>query len=129
PPQPPAALPAPDAVAASAGERPTAAAPADVRESAGIRVDRTARTVEVDGVPLDLTYLEYELLALLVAHPHRVFTRDQLVETVWGYGPVGDRRTVDVHVARVRRKLGDYRARVVTVHRVGYKYVPPTTAG
>ncbi|NJP65079.1 winged helix-turn-helix domain-containing protein [Streptomyces spiramenti] len=118
------------AVGAPVGAAPTgpwAAGPrtAEVRESAGIVVDRTARTVEVDGVPLDLTYLEYELLSLLVAHPHRVFTRDQLVETVWGYGPVGDRRTVDVHVARVRRKLGEYRARVVTVHRVGYKYVTP----
>ncbi|MFX4292444.1 winged helix-turn-helix domain-containing protein [Streptomyces bohaiensis] len=115
----------PPSAEAGPGERRSAPPAADVRESAGIRVDRTARTVEVDGTPLDLTYLEYELLALLVAHPHRVFTRDQLVETVWGYGPVGDRRTVDVHVARVRRKLGDHRPRVVTVHRVGYKYVPP----
>ncbi|WP_146057110.1 winged helix-turn-helix domain-containing protein, partial [Streptomyces sp. SM14] len=97
------------------------------RESRGIRVDTRARTVAVDAEALDLTYLEYELLALLVLHPHRVFTRDQLVTTVWGYGPVGDRRTVDVHIARVRRKLGaDYRDRIVTVHRVGYKYVLPS---
>ena len=64
------------------------------------------RTAEVDGRQLDLTYLEFELLAHLVAHPHRVHTRDQLVTTVWGYGHVGDGRTVDVHVARLRRKLG-----------------------
>ena len=67
------------------------------------------------------------LLAHLVAHPHRVHTRDQLVTTVWGYGHVGDGRTVDVHVARLRRKLGAaHRSSIVTVRRVGYKYVPAT---
>ncbi|MFD0566492.1 helix-turn-helix domain-containing protein [Kitasatospora saccharophila] len=74
---------------------------------------------------LDLTYLEFELLAHLTEHPHRVHTRDQLVHTVWGYGHVGDGRTVDVHVARLRRKLGAaYRDTIVTVRRVGYKYAP-----
>ncbi len=74
---------------------------------------------------LDLTYLEFELLAHLVAHPHRVHTRDQLVTTVWGYGHVGDGRTVDVHVARLRRKLGAaHRGAIQTVRRVGYKYAP-----
>jgi DNA-binding response OmpR family regulator len=54
-----------------------------------------------------------------------VHTRDQLVTTVWGYGHVGDGRTVDVHVARLRRKLGAaHRSSIVTVRRVGYKYVP-----
>lgn len=90
-----------------------------------IRVDTVQRTAEVDGQPLDLTYLEFELLAHLVAHPHRVHTRDQLVTTVWGYGHVGDGRTVDVHVARLRRKMGaEHRGTIVTVRRVGYKYVP-----
>ncbi|UCM90975.1 winged helix-turn-helix domain-containing protein [Streptomyces marincola] len=92
----------------------------------GIAVDQEERTVTVDGRPLRLTYLEFELLAHLVGHPQRVWTREQLVETIWGYGPVGDQRTVDVHVARLRRKLGAaYRERIVTVRRVGYKYVPP----
>ncbi|MGX5182115.1 winged helix-turn-helix domain-containing protein [Streptomyces avermitilis] len=92
-----------------------------------IRVDTVQRTAEVDGQPLDLTYLEFELLAHLVAHPHRVHTRDQLVTTVWGYGHVGDGRTVDVHIARLRRKLGaDHRQTIQTVRRVGYKYTPPT---
>ncbi|MYX24720.1 winged helix-turn-helix domain-containing protein, partial [Streptomyces sp. SID8380] len=90
------------------------------------RVDAHRRTAEVDGRPLDLTYLEFELLAHLVAHPHRVHTRDQLVTTVWGYGHVGDGRTVDVHIARLRRKLGSaYRHSIQTVRRVGYKYTPP----
>ncbi|MEE1801457.1 winged helix-turn-helix domain-containing protein [Streptomyces sp. JV176] len=90
-----------------------------------VLVDNVQRTAVVDGRPLDLTYLEFELLAHLVAHPHRVHSRDQLVTTVWGYGHVGDGRTVDVHVARLRRKLGaDHRRSIQTVRRVGYKYIP-----
>ncbi|MFE4172391.1 winged helix-turn-helix domain-containing protein [Streptomyces sp. NPDC056909] len=90
-----------------------------------VRIDNAQRIAVVDGKPLDLTYLEFELLAHLVAHPHRVHTRDQLVTTVWGYGHVGDGRTVDVHVARLRRKLGaEYRRTIQTVRRVGYKYTP-----
>ncbi|MFJ5778780.1 winged helix-turn-helix domain-containing protein [Streptomyces sp. NPDC093094] len=91
-----------------------------------VRVDPVQRTAEVDGQELDLTYLEFELLAHLVAHPNRVHTRDHLVTTVWGYGHVGDGRTVDVHIARLRRKLGaQYRQSIQTVRRVGYKYTPP----
>ncbi|WP_335931863.1 winged helix-turn-helix domain-containing protein [Streptomyces sp. PTD5-9] len=101
--------------------RPPAAEPA----AGPVRIDAARRTAMVDGRPLDLTYLEFELLAHLVAHPHRVHTRDQLVTTVWGYGHVGDGRTVDVHVARLRRKLGaEHRRSIQTVRRVGYKYAP-----
>ncbi|PKW07398.1 Transcriptional regulatory protein, C terminal [Streptomyces sp. 1222.5] len=92
-----------------------------------LRIDPVQRIASLDGRELDLTYLEFELLAHLVAHPHRVHTRDQLVTTVWGYGHVGDGRTVDVHVARLRRKLGArHRQTIQTVRRVGYKYTPPT---
>ncbi|GGU78296.1 transcriptional regulator [Streptomyces filipinensis] len=92
-----------------------------------VRIDPVRRTASVGGLELDLTYLEFELLAHLVAHPHRVHTRDQLVTTVWGYGHVGDGRTVDVHIARLRRKLGaEHRQSIQTVRRVGYKYTPPT---
>ncbi|WP_031046136.1 winged helix-turn-helix domain-containing protein [Streptomyces sp. NRRL F-5650] len=92
-----------------------------------VRIDPARRTAAVDGRELDLTYLEFELLAHLVTHPNRVHTRDQLVTTVWGYGHVGDGRTVDVHVARLRRKLGaEHRQTIQTVRRVGYKYTPPT---
>ncbi|KOT86346.1 winged helix-turn-helix domain-containing protein [Streptomyces rimosus] len=108
------------------GPAPDTAGPAAATTGdATVRIDPEQRTVHVHGRPLDLTYLEFELLAHLVAHPHRVHTRDQLVTTVWGYGHVGDGRTVDVHVARLRRKLGaDVRSSIVTVRRVGYKYVP-----
>ncbi|GJF28093.1 hypothetical protein KNE206_07930 [Kitasatospora sp. NE20-6] len=99
--------------------------PAARQAGRGIAVDTDRRTAYVDGVQLDLTYLEFELLAHLTAHPHRVHTRDHLVTAVWGYGHVGDGRTVDVHVARLRRKLGAaQRDSIVTVRRVGYKYAP-----
>ncbi|MEU2752515.1 winged helix-turn-helix domain-containing protein [Streptomyces albidoflavus] len=113
-----------------AGEAPVAA-PAEEAAPEGeghpVRVDPQRRTAFADGRPLELTYLEFELLAHLVRHPHRVHTRDQLVTTVWGYGHVGDGRTVDVHIARLRRKLGaEYRRSIQTVRRVGYKYTPST---
>ncbi|MFG2758272.1 winged helix-turn-helix domain-containing protein [Streptomyces wuyuanensis] len=98
---------------------------ADGGPAGPVRVDSARRTAAVGERELDLTYLEFELLAHLVAHPHRVHTRDQLVTTVWGYGHVGDGRTVDVHVARLRRKLGaEHRHTIRTVRRVGYKYAP-----
>ncbi|MFF4449455.1 winged helix-turn-helix domain-containing protein [Streptomyces sp. NPDC001502] len=90
-----------------------------------IRVDHARRLVEVDGRELDLTFLEFDLLAHLVAHPYTVHTRDALITGIWGYGHIGDGRTVDVHVARLRRKLGPaHRDRISTVRRVGYRYVP-----
>ncbi|MEU1086492.1 winged helix-turn-helix domain-containing protein [Streptomyces sp. NPDC005892] len=108
---------APQAVVREASTAPAPEGP--------VLIDSTRRIATVDGVALDLTYLEFELLAHLVAHPHRVHTRDQLVTTVWGYGHVGDGRTVDVHVARLRRKLGaQHRHSIQTVRRVGYKYTP-----
>jgi hypothetical protein len=113
-------------VPAESGPVPVEAVPDPVPDpGARVRIDTERRTAAVDGRPLDLTYLEFELLAHLVAHPHRVHSRDQLVTTVWGYGHVGDGRTVDVHVARLRRKLGaEHRGSIVTVRRVGYKYAP-----
>ncbi|MFI6937858.1 winged helix-turn-helix domain-containing protein [Streptomyces sp. NPDC050418] len=113
--------------------RPVVAEPAPVlqpQDEAGpaardaVRIDTARHVAEVDGRELDLTYLEFELLAYLVRRPHRVHARDALVTAVWGYHHVGDGRTVDVHIARLRRKLGAHRHRIVTVRRVGYKYVP-----
>jgi hypothetical protein len=110
-------------LAASAQSAAPAAGPDT--EGGPVLIDSAERTASVDGQRMDLTYLEFELLAHLVAHPHRVHTRDQLVTTVWGYGHVGDGRTVDVHVARLRRKLGArHRHTIQTVRRVGYKYAP-----
>lgn len=100
-------------------------APRRAADGGPVLIDPVRRTAQVDGRALDLTYLEFELLAHLVAHPQRVHTRDQLVTTVWGYGHVGNGRTVDVHVARLRRKLGaEHRRTIQTVRRVGYRYAP-----
>ncbi|MFB9371908.1 winged helix-turn-helix domain-containing protein [Kitasatospora sp. NPDC001664] len=126
----PAGEPAPAAqlaavpAAVPSATTPSATAPS-ARPGRGIVVDAERRSAHVDGRLLDLTYLEFELLAHLTAHPQRVHTRDHLVTAVWGYGHVGDGRTVDVHVARLRRKLGAaHRDSIVTVRRVGYKYTP-----
>ncbi|NEC79943.1 winged helix-turn-helix transcriptional regulator, partial [Streptomyces sp. SID7958] len=122
--QPPFPVPVPEATDRTGADGADGAVPGGGDDL--IRIDAARRTASVDGRELDLTYLEFELLAHLVGHPHRVHTRDQLVGTVWGYGHVGDGRTVDVHVARLRRKLGpEHRATIRTVRRVGYQYVPP----
>ena len=77
------------------------------------------------GRLLDLTYKEFELLKYLAQHPGRVFTRSQLLQEVWGYDYFGGTRTVDVHVRRLRAKLGtDYEVLIGTVRNVGYRFVP-----
>ena len=78
------------------------------------------------GVPIDLAYKEFELLKYLVQHPGRVFTRAQLLQEVWGYDYYGGTRTVDVHVRRLRAKLGgEYEHLIGTVRNVGYRFDPP----
>ena len=77
------------------------------------------------GRLLDLTYKEFELLKHLAQHPGRVFTRAQLLQEVWGYDYFGGTRTVDVHVRRLRAKLGpEYDVLIGTVRNVGYRFVP-----
>lgn len=77
--------------------------------------------VKVNGEPLDLTYLEYALLSFLVTHPGRTYSRDALLRRVWGFDYYGGSRTVDVHVRRIRAKLGPELAqRLETVRGVGY---------
>jgi DNA-binding response OmpR family regulator len=77
----------------------------------------------MDGQPLDLTYMEYELLKFLASHPGKVFTRETLLSRVWGYEYYGGARTVDVHVRRLRAKLGEEHANLIqTVRSVGYRF-------
>src|SRR6266480_2870159 len=77
----------------------------------------------IDGAPVDLTYMEYELLRFLATHPGRVFTRETLLSRVWGYEYYGGARTVDVHVRRLRAKLGEEHAGLIqTVRSVGYRF-------
>ncbi|HWE57090.1 MAG TPA: response regulator transcription factor [Acidimicrobiales bacterium] len=75
------------------------------------------------GKPLDLTYMEYELLKFLATHPGKVFTRETLLSRVWGYEYYGGARTVDVHIRRLRAKLGEEQANLIsTVRSVGYRF-------
>ncbi|MEY9844717.1 DNA-binding response OmpR family regulator [Streptacidiphilus sp. BW17] len=105
----------------SAGRRP----PVPVAVPPRIEVDGRRRRAAAGGRPLDLTRREFDLLAHLVVNAELVFSRTQLLELVWEQPDVGDGRTVDVHVARLRRKLGDpYRWMLATVRGVGYKYDP-----
>ena len=77
----------------------------------------------INGRPLDLTYMEYELLKFLVSHPGKVFSRETLLSRVWGYDYFGGARTVDVHVRRLRSKLGEENAGLIqTVQSVGYSF-------
>lgn len=77
----------------------------------------------ISGKPLDLTYMEYELLKFLASHPGKVFTRETLLSRVWGYEYYGGARTVDVHVRRLRAKLGEEHASLIqTVRSVGYRF-------
>jgi DNA-binding response OmpR family regulator len=77
----------------------------------------------LSGKPLDLTYMEYELLKFLATHPGKVFTRETLLSRVWGYEYYGGARTVDVHIRRLRAKLGEEHANLIsTVRSVGYRF-------
>jgi DNA-binding response OmpR family regulator len=77
----------------------------------------------LDGEPMDLTYMEYELLRFFMENPVRVWSREQLLSKVWGYEYYGGARTVDVHVRRLRSKLGEGRASwITTVRSVGYRW-------
>jgi DNA-binding response OmpR family regulator len=81
--------------------------------------------VQLRERPIHLTYKEFELLKYLVQHAGRVFTRRQLLQEVWGYHFFGGTRTVDVHVRRLRAKLGEHESLIGTVRNVGYKAVRP----
>ena len=95
----------------------------EVREVGDLNVDLTAREVRVAGREIELTRTEFDVLAALVRQPRRAFSRDQLIEQVWGPGWVGDPHLVDVHLGHVRRKLGDDAAAPIFVQTVrGYGY-------
>ena len=89
----------------------------------GLFIDGDAYAAYLEGVELDLTVKEFEILRMLFENPGRVFTRSQLLDAVWGYDYEGDVRTVDSHVARLRVKLGDYSdTHLKTVYGIGYKF-------
>jgi len=91
-----------------------------------LTIDPDTYAARLKGRPLDLTYREFEVLKFLSQHAGRVFTRDELLREVWGYDYFGGTRTVDVHVRRLRAKLGsEYESMIGTVRQVGYKFVVP----
>lgn len=103
-----------------------ASADASVIRAGDLTIDPDTYAARIRGRHLDLTYKEFELLKFLAQHPGRVFTRDQLLREVWGYDYFGGTRTVDVHVRRLRAKLGsEYESMIGTVRQVGYKFVVP----
>jgi DNA-binding response OmpR family regulator len=104
------------------------AAGSGVIRAGELAIDPDTYAAKLKGRPLDLTYKEFELLKFLAQHPGRVFTRDQLLREVWGYDYFGGTRTVDVHVRRLRAKLGsEYESMIGTVRQVGYKFVVPSS--
>lgn len=92
--------------------------------SGPVRIDEAAYSVFLAGEPLDLTYTEFELLRYLAQHEGRVLTRETLLSQVWGYDYYGGTRTVDVHVRRLRAKLGQFDYVISTVRNVGYRFSP-----
>ncbi|HEV7211924.1 MAG TPA: response regulator transcription factor [Blastococcus sp.] len=109
------------------GRRLAATTPADgadggVTQAGELVIDEHSYSAKLRGRPLDLTYKEFELLKYLAQHPGRVFSRAQLLQEIWGYDYFGGTRTVDVHVRRLRAKLGtEHEALIGTVRNVGYK--------
>ncbi|MEV8337021.1 winged-helix domain-containing protein [Leucobacter sp. NPDC077196] len=103
-------------------ERPQAAAQPSAVHAAGVIIDESNFTARLFGRPLDLTYKEFELLHFLAGNPGRVFTREQLLSEVWGTDYFGGTRTVDVHVRRLRAKLGEHEGLISTVRGVGYGF-------
>jgi DNA-binding response OmpR family regulator len=103
--------------------------PEEIR-SGDLHIDEATYTARLRGRTLDLTFKEFELLKFLAQHPGRVFTRAILLQEVWGYDYFGGTRTVDVHVRRLRAKLGlEHEGLIGTVRTVGYRFVPAGSAG
>ena len=96
--------------------------PVAVLRCGGLVVDEQEHTVTADGVRVVLTYKEYQLLRLFLSHPGTAFTRDQLMEQVWGMDFYGESRTVDMHIRTLRQKIGPYGGCIETVRSVGYRW-------
>ena len=91
-------------------------------------IDESSYTAKIKGRALDLTFKEFELIKYLAQHPGRVFTRAQLLQEIWGYDYFGGTRTVDVHIRRLRAKLGpEFEAIIGTVRNVGYRFTLPSS--
>lgn len=114
---------APTFMSVSADAAPTTGGSSDAIIRGPLRVDPAMHMASLDGVELDLTPKEFELLQLFAEHPGRAFSREFLVERIWGYEYDGFERTVDTHITRLRKKLGPLGDKIVTVWGVGYRLV------
>jgi DNA-binding response OmpR family regulator len=107
--------------------RPRAATPTEHRVFGGLEIDPLAREASLDGAPLELTKIEFDLLDLLTGTPKRAFRRDQLLREIWGGDWYGDDHVIDVHVGNLRRKRGESASQprlIRTVRGVGYRFDP-----
>lgn len=106
-----------------AKETPSSAAKEKCVSYPGITINLTNYSVTVDNIPIDMPPKELELLYFLASSPNRVFTREQLLDQIWGYEYIGDTRTVDVHIKRLREKIKDHDSwGLGTVWGIGYKF-------
>jgi two-component system alkaline phosphatase synthesis response regulator PhoP len=115
----------PDELAVRIGRlaRRDGAGPGEMIVFKDLSLDLATYQATIGGAPVDLTYMEYELLRFFATHQRRVWSREQLLSRVWGYDYFGGARTVDVHVRRLRAKLGEERASwITTVRSVGYRF-------
>jgi hypothetical protein len=111
--------------AMNAAGQPAVDRAAAASAGAGLVLDTAGRRVLIDGRDIGLVYLEFELFQFLVRNPGRALSREHVFRSVWGEEPLESSRTVDIHVHRIRRKLGPvYSRRLVTVRRIGYRYEP-----
>lgn len=100
----------------------------DIIKIGGLTIDSTSYEVTIDGSPIPLTHKEFELLKFLAKNSGKVFARQTLVKKIWKHDYNGGMRTVDVHIRRLRAKLGSYSHLITTVKNVGYRFGNPTTS-
>ena len=94
----------------------------EVVDAGGISVDKAAHEVKIDGVPIDLSYKEFELLAYFIENQGIALSREKILNNVWNYDYFGDARTIDTHVKKLRNKLGDKGEYIKTIWGMGYKF-------
>lgn len=104
----------------------SAIAPPLLNRIGSLELDRERHEVRVNGLPIALTRKEYDLLRLFMDHPRAAFSREQLINRVWGYNYAGETRTVDVHIRTLRQKLGEAASCIETMHGVGYRLAAAT---
>ena len=94
----------------------------EIKDYAGIEIDKEGRTVKVDGKPIELSLREYELLIYLIENENIALSRDKILNNVWNYDYYGDSRTIDSHIKKIRHKLGKRGKYIKTMRGIGYKF-------